>query len=176
MRIGIDARFYGYQAKGLGRYTENLLKNLEIQDSQNEYFVFLLPNGYYSYSPLKKNFRKILVKYPWYSLKEQLFLAQKLNYFNLDLMHFLHFNVPLFYQKKFIITLHDFALFDFPTNKVFLLKKIFYSWKNLFFRLIFKSAVRRSDKIIVDSENGKERLEQYYPQSSSKIQVINLGI
>ncbi|MEK7580304.1 MAG: hypothetical protein AAB465_01690, partial [Patescibacteria group bacterium] len=79
-------------------------------------------------------------------------------------------------KKNSIITLHDFALFDFPTNKVFLLKKIFYSWKNLFFRLIFKSAVRRSEKIIVDSENGKERLEQYYPQSSSKIQVINLGI
>lgn len=175
MRIGIDARFYGYQAKGLGRYAENLLKNFESQDSQNEYFVFLLSEGYRSYVPTRQNFHKIMVKYAWYSLKEQLYFAQKLNSLNLDIVHFLHFNVPIFYRKKFVITLHDFTLFDFLTNKGFL-KKVFYFWKSLFFKLVFKSAVKRSDKIIVDSNNVKERLEKYYPQATYKVRVINLGI
>ena len=32
MRIGIDARFYGPVGKGLGRYTQKLIENLEKID------------------------------------------------------------------------------------------------------------------------------------------------
>ena len=35
MRIGIDARFYGSVGKGLGRYTQKLIENLEKIDSEN---------------------------------------------------------------------------------------------------------------------------------------------
>ena len=41
MKIGIDARFFGAKDKGFGRYTENLIRNLEKIDSVNHYFIFL---------------------------------------------------------------------------------------------------------------------------------------
>lgn len=40
MIIGIDARFYGPKGKGLGRYTQKLIENLEKIDSENEYMIF----------------------------------------------------------------------------------------------------------------------------------------
>ena len=35
MKIGLDARLYGSQHGGIGRYTENLIKQLELQTDQN---------------------------------------------------------------------------------------------------------------------------------------------
>ena len=41
MTIGIDARFFGPRAKGLGRYTQKLVEELEKLDTQNNYVIFL---------------------------------------------------------------------------------------------------------------------------------------
>ena len=41
MRIGIDARFFGPIGKGLGRYTQKLIENLEKVDNTNQYCIFL---------------------------------------------------------------------------------------------------------------------------------------
>ena len=49
MRIGIDARFYGSVGKGLGRYTERLVHELEKIDTENEYFIFLCPENFDEY-------------------------------------------------------------------------------------------------------------------------------
>jgi len=86
MRIGIDAQYFGPKDKGLGRYTQELVKNLKNIDHTNQYFVF----------SQKLSF-----------LKRQLFLPIKLKKSKLDLMHFTYFNVPIFYRGKFIVTIHD---------------------------------------------------------------------
>ena len=95
MRIGIDARFYGSTGKGLGRYTEKLIQNLEKIDAQggNQYFIFLSPEGWAEYRPQNKNFHPILADYKWYSLAEQLYLPGLLNKYHLDLVHFPHFRL-----------------------------------------------------------------------------------
>ena len=49
MRIGIDARFYGPPGKGLGRYTQKLIVNLERIDNANQYFVFLCQENFDEY-------------------------------------------------------------------------------------------------------------------------------
>ena len=40
MKIGIDARMYGY-GFGLARYVEQLVKQLQKTDKENEYVLFL---------------------------------------------------------------------------------------------------------------------------------------
>ncbi len=40
MRIGIDARFFGPESKGLGRYTQKLIEHLETIDTYNDYVIF----------------------------------------------------------------------------------------------------------------------------------------
>ena len=117
MLIGIDARFYGSIGKGLGRYTQKLIENLEKTDQENRYVVFLRKENFDEYQPQNPNFKKVLADYRWYSFAEQLFFPRLLRKYNFDFVHFPHFNVPLLYRKKFIMTIHDLILIHFPTHR-----------------------------------------------------------
>ena len=176
-RIGIDARFYGPSGKGIGRYTQQLIASLEKIDNNNEYFVFLNQEGFDSYQPANPRWHKVLVNIPWYCVKEQLVLPKILNQYHLDLMHFLHFNVPLFYQGKFVVTVHDLTLFDFNNARGRdILNQIFYGVKKLFFKIIFHRAIKRARQIIVDSDYTKKQLLKTIKLPNEKIRVINLGV
>jgi len=168
MRIGIDARFFGPKDKGFGRYTENLIKELEkISDNEMEFFVFLRKNSFNEYNPQNKKFKKVLANYKWYGLKEQILFPLQLKKYKLDLMHFTHFNVPILYRKKFIVTIHDVILRYFPVRK---------DIKFWAYKIVFKYAIKNSQKIIAISEYTKGDILKYYPINSDKIQVIYEGI
>src|SRR3989344_2613679 len=107
MRICIDARFVGPEGTGLGKYTEKLIENLAILDDNNQYVIFLRRSNWDWLRLKSKNFKKVLADIPWYSLKEQIKLPKIFSNQNLDLLHFTHFNVPVFYRGKFIVTIHD---------------------------------------------------------------------
>ena len=187
-RIGIDARFYGPVGKGIGRYTQKLIESLEKLDSNNEYFIFLNQEGpiarwarpelgFDSYQPANARFHKVLVNIPWYSIKEQLVLPNVLSQYHLDLMHFLHFNVPLFYQGRFIVTVHDLTLFDFNNaHGRDVLHQASYAAKKIFFKIIFNRAIQKAQQIIVDSNYTKEQLLKKIKMPSEKIKIINLGL
>ncbi len=173
MRIGIDARFYGSTGKGLGRYTEKLIQNLEKIDAQggNQYFIFLSPEGWAEYRPQNKNFHPILADYKWYSLAEQLYLPGLLNKYHLDLVHFPHFNVPLGYRKKFVVTIHDLILLHFPTLRGTMLNFFFYWFKFWIYRIVIYLAIKRSEKIITVSQFTKKDILANYSIDPQKIAV-----
>ena len=161
-RIGIDARFFGSIGKGLGRYTQKLIENLEKIDNENQYVVFLRKENFDEYQPKNKNFQKVLADYQWYTFSEQLKMPTLLNKFKLDLMHFPHFNVPFFYRKKFIVTIHDLILLEFPTVRGTTLNPLFYKIKFLSYRFIIWSAIKRAEKVITVSNFTKKELLKYY--------------
>lgn len=171
MRIGIDARFYGSIGKGLGRYTQKLIENLEKLDDDNEHFVFLKKENFDEYRPKNKNFHKILADYRWYTFSEQINMPRILNKHNLDLVHFPHFNVPLFYRKKFVITIHDLILLHFPTLKATTLNFVFYWIKFLAYKFVINSAIKRAKKIIAVSNFTKNDILKHYKVSGDKIVV-----
>ena len=115
--IGIDARFYGADSRGLWKYTTMLLKYLEELDDKNRYFIYLKKQNFDEYLPRKPNFIKQIADVSWYSLKEQLTMPLILNKGKIDLMHFPHFNIPLLYKGPFVVTIHDLILMEHPTIK-----------------------------------------------------------
>ncbi len=169
--IGIDARFYGSASKGLGRYTQKLVEHLEKIDSENEYFVFLRRENFDEYKPGNKNFKKVLADYPWYSFAEQLFFPWLLRSYQLDLMHFPHFNVPILYFQKFVITIHDLILLHFPTKRASTLAPLWYQFKFLAYKLVIYCAVMRSQKIIAVSQFTKNDILAQYPSVKDKLIV-----
>jgi len=171
MRIGIDARFYGPLGKGLGRYTQKLIENLEKLDNQNQYFIFLKKENFADYQPKNPNFQKVLADYRWYTLKEQLRMPQLLNKYKLDLVHFPHFNVPLFYRKKFVVTIHDLILLHFPTLRSTTLNPLFYWFKFLAYKFVIRSTIRRSEHIITVSNFTKKDILDNYAVAEDKISV-----
>jgi glycosyltransferase involved in cell wall biosynthesis len=176
MKIGIDARFFGAKDKGPGKYTENLIKELEKIDFKNQYFIFLRKKRWDEYNPQNPNFKKVLANYEWYSWKEQLLFPFKIRKYKLDLMHFTHFNAPIFYRGKFIITIHDLILRHFPTSRKNLRNFLFYPFKELAYRIAFGRAVRRAEKIIAVSQYTKDDILKYYKINPDKIKVIYEGV
>jgi glycosyltransferase involved in cell wall biosynthesis len=170
MKVGIDARFYGPSGKGIGRYTQKLIESLEKLDSNNEYFIFLNQEGFDSYQPANSRFHKILVNIPWYSVKEQLLLPKILKQYQLDLMHFLHFNVPLLYQGRFVVTVHDLIHLKFnPRGSTHSFLR--YLIKYWLYRMVSSSTVKRSSRIITVSEFVKKQIIDYYKVEPKKINV-----
>lgn len=174
MKIGIDARFFGPIGKGLGRYTEKLIENLEMIDRENEYFVFLRKANFEDYKPKNSNFKKVLADYRWYSFSEQVQFPRLLKQYELDLVHFPHFNVPLLYFGKFVVTIHDLILLHFPTVRSSTLGPLIFWIKFLLYRIVIRLAVARSNSIITVSEfTKKDILENYKKVPPEKISVTH---
>lgn len=167
MRIGIDARFFGPVGKGLGRYTERLIQNLEhiaeerVQQTHDdagtplEFVVFLRKENFDIYQPSSAKFKKVLADFRWYSLAEQLFFPPLILMERVDLMHFPHFNVPALTPCPFVVTIHDLILFRFPTRRASTLNAFTYWIKYGAYRLTIALAAWRARAIITVSEYTK---------------------
>jgi len=171
MRIGIDARFYGPEGTGIGRYVENLLKNLEKIDLKNEYFIFLKKSNFPLYQPKNKNFQKFTADAHWYSIKEQMIMPATLFSKKLDLVHFPHFNIPLLYSGKFVVTIHDLTKTIFG-EKASSRKTLTSHAKQKVYHFTMVQALSRAKKIIVPSKFVKKEIERLFGEPKEKIEVI----
>ena len=176
MRIGIDARLYGSMNTGIGIYIKKLLENLEKEDLVNEYTVFLKKDNFNEYQPQNKNFKKQIANCNWYSFAEQIFLPLIIRKAKVDIMHFPHFNVPFFYKKPFVVSVHDLQLFHFGREKgVSTLPRWFYLFKLFCFKFIIKRAIINARKVITFAEYTKNQIIEILKVNKDKIEVIYEG-
>ena len=171
MRIGIDARFWGPEGTGLGTYIRELVTHLEQIDQQNDYFIFLRRANFSLFKPTASNFHKVLADVRWYSLKEQVVMPWIIGRTGVDLMHFGHFNVPIAYMGKFVVTIHDLIKSEFASQAATTRSPLLYWLKHKGYQLVLSRAVARAARIIVPSQWVKERLCQDYHLSPDKIIV-----
>lgn len=150
MKIAIDARMY--QEAGVGRYIRNLIENLKKIDKQNKYILF---------SPDIK----------WYSIKEQIKLPGLLKSLKPDLVHFPHFNVPIFYKGKFVITIHDLIHQHFSMQRATTHGTLIYKIKQLGYKKVFENAIKKAERILVPSNFVKNQLINDWEIKGSKIVV-----
>lgn len=176
MKIGIDARFFGPIGKGLGRYTQKLIEELEKVDFENQYYIFINKSNKDDYTPHNPNFHKIVVDIPWYTLQEQIQMTQLLNRYHLDLVHFLHFNVPLLYRKPYIVTIHDLILLEYPTRKASRLGWVQYAIKTFAYKIVIRNAVQTAQSVIAISEYTKQSLLKHFGLADAKITTIYEGV
>lgn len=170
MRIGIDARMYGPQQTGIGLYIKNLIKELLAIDQKNEYRIFLLEREYFNF-PTTERARPVKVSASWYGWREQVILPLQFFKEKIDLMHFPHFNAPIFYSAPFVVTIHDLTPKYFPGKKVGAS-----ALRRAAFELVLKHSLKKSRKIISVSEYTKNEILKYYPIDSDKIKIIYEGI
>jgi len=176
MRIGIDARLYRSSAAGIGRYSQNLIKNLLEIDKVNQYILFMTDEDYREFKNPKSqilnpkqilNFKIQITNIPHYSLAEQTKMPGIIAKEKCDLVHFLNFNYPVKYKGKFIVTIHDLTLLFYPEAA----RKTNFA-KQWAFRYILKKACENSSKIIAVSENTKNDIMKTFNIDSEKIAVI----
>ncbi len=175
-RIGIDARFYGPIGKGIGRYIQEIVDNVIKIDQDNEYIIFLSKDNFDEFICDGERVKKKIANIRWYGIAEQLFMPFLILRNRLDLMHFPHFNVPVFCPTKFVVTIHDLILTKFPTVRSSTLSPAFYKLKNLFYRIIIYIAVHRAREVIAVSEFTKKDIVEKFKISEKKVQVTYEGV
>ena len=168
-KIGIDARMYGYAQTGIGNYIRHLLYCIFETDKKNEYVIFLMPEEYDNFDLPNERIKKVKVSAKWYGWKEQLLFPFQLYKENLDLMHFTHFNSPILYFKRSIVTIHDITPYFFPGHKM---KSII---RKIGFKTVFFSSVKKAVKVIAVSENTKNDIVNHFKIKKGKINVIYEG-
>lgn len=175
MKIGIDARLY--ESAGPGRYTRNLIRELEKIDTENDYIIFMTKAGAHTYRPQNHRFKKWVADYKIYSVEEQTLFLKDLIQARLDLLHVPHFNIPVFYPKKFIVTIHDLIMHKFTGKKSTTLPAPSYYVKSLAYRFVTAFATKRAFRIIVPSETvKKDVVEFYHGLNSDKVIVTYEGV
>jgi len=180
MKVGIDARMFGPHVGGggLGRYVEQLVIHLQSLEDQNRYVLFLKPENFDACKVSNDRFLKRNVDIHWYTLKEQLQLAKRIDRENLDLVHFPHWNVPWNIRTPFVVTIHDLILLEQPRSaKVSTRNLLVFAIKYLGFKFTITRTIQRSRHIIAVSEYTKQSILTFFPNTDpNKISVVHEGV
>jgi len=174
MKIVIDARMIN--ASGIGRYLRNLLEELQKLDKDNEYYILHLKSDYDTLVYHSENFRKVLADFRWYTTAEQLRLPGILRKINPDLVHLPHFNVPILYKGKYVVTIHDLIHQHHDSQKATTKDPVIFKIKKIAYNSVFRKAVNGSEKILTPSEFAKEQLIEEWQVDVNKIVVTPEGV
>ncbi len=173
MRVLIDARLFGPKHTGIGRYSQNLVNNLVKLAPQHQ-FILITHNTAQIQSG--KNLSVIKTKIGHYGFSEQFKLIQLINSQKPDLVHFTHFNHPIFYNKPFVVTIHDLIKSEYKDFSASTRTRVVYELKHFIYQKVIGHAVNKSISIITPSNYSKSRILSAYPKcSKQKITTIYEG-
>jgi len=176
-KIGIDARLY-FQT-GVGVYIRNLLHYLQDTRLGNEYlfYIYLLDEDFDKIVFSNKNFVKRRANFRWHSISEQIGFLSLIKNDNLDLMHFTYFSYPIFYNRKFIITVHDLTPYFLKTGVSSTKGFIMYQIKHFFYRLVIRQQIEKSSVIVTPTEAVKRQIiSKFGAKYNDKIVFIHEGV
>lgn len=168
MRIGIDARMI--YSSGIGTVIENLLRRIIFERKDWEFILIgnVVDLKKFSFGTLN-NVEIIECSAPIYSLREQLDFLKVIPS-NLDVLWVPHYNIPVFYFGKMVVTVHDLAHLALPEISSNFLKK---SYAELLFRIISIKA----KKIVCVSKFTINEFKSYVPSLNlNKVELIYNGV
>lgn len=169
--IVIDARLYGPQHTGLGRYTKNFLLSLKNLPDFNQYQFTLI-----IYPELKSeiihdlgnSFNYVSTNIRHYSLSEQFFFPKLLKNLKPDLVHFTHLDKPIFYFGKSVVTVHD-LIRHFSKGPETTTKNPIFYWPKYWGYLLMTRFILLSSYIIVPSNFWRDFIINKYHFDTKKI-------
>lgn len=177
--IGIDCRLGGLAHAGIGRYILNLVGRVALLRPQWQWKLLvtsqaqaaeLIPNP-----AAYPNVECIETPYRHYTVAEQWYLPSILSSLKLDLLHVPHFNVPLLYKGKLVVTIHDLLWHEQTGTQVTTLPAWIYWPKYAGYRWVVSQAVRKAQAILVPTQTIKATLAKYYPFATAKTSVTYEG-
>lgn len=170
MRIGIDARLYGLEHAGLGRYVMRLVEETLRLDKKNDYVLFLNKDHADQFKN-RKHVRVVTTNIPIYSVAEQTLLPFVFSKEKLDLLHVPHFNAPLFYDGKMVLTVHDLIKHDSKGPETTTRHRWLYLIKRFGYLTLTSAIASRVDHILVPSSFVKEDVAKRLHVPLEKITV-----
>lgn len=170
MKIGIDARELKKNRVGIGTYIYQIIKVLNKEDTDNEYFLYSNNEIFIDFELNSRwHIRKCNSRVGTYFVYSK--LPKILRQDNIDVFwgteHCLPKRNKDTQKIKFILTIHDLAIRKF--------KKIGSFYNEIVQKVMLEKSCRNADKIIAISESTKKDLIEILNINESKIKVIYEG-
>lgn len=182
MRIGIDCRTIlnpgkGEQA-GVGHYTYYLVKNLLEIDHKNTYVLFF--DDRFKQMNKFENIKNVELRhFPFYQYKKylpvtysQMLISAFLSREKLDIFHSPANTLPLPYNKKCVVTIHDLAIYKYP--KFFPIQ--FLNRQTFSTKVLVPRSLEKAAKIIAVSKNTKTDIIEEFAIPEDRINVVYEGV
>lgn len=166
-KITVDARMIN--SSGIGTVIKNILKRMIVLRSEWNFFILgdLLELKKYSFF-YSNNVKLISCNAPIYSIKEQIELIKKIPK-ETDIMWSPHYNIPILYKGKLIVTVHDVFHLAMPQ----FVKGIH---KRIYAKFMFRMIKCKANKTICVSNFTASELEKYVSIDKNKVEVVYNGI
>ncbi|HNW09146.1 MAG TPA: glycosyltransferase family 1 protein [bacterium] len=182
MKIGIDCRTIlnpgaGEQA-GVGHYTYYLVKSLLALNQDNIYVLFF-DDRFKNKKEFSAYNNVIIRTFPFYQYKKylpvtysQMLVSALLGREKLDVFHSPANTLPLPYDGKSVVTVHDLAIYKYPEffPGKFLNRQIFST------RVLVPRSLQKADRIIAVSKNTKTDIIEEFSVPEDKISVVYEGV
>ena len=163
MRIGFDARLIS--SLGIGRYISGLLPPL-AEMLRSRLVVISRRAEVALVRALTEGRATLMVSDAApYRTAEQSTLLLRLLQARLPLIHFPHYNLPLGYPGRFVVTIHDLFSYRFPDIHAGILP-------GTVNRVLISSAARRAAAIITPSRATADDLASRFPSIASRVTAI----
>src|SRR5947209_2815641 len=160
LRVALDARTL---TTGIGTYTSELLKGLHARGVSVH--AITKRDLAEQVAPLAEQVS--FVEAPMYSMAEQWEIpragAQE------QLLHVPHYNAPLFWRRKLVVTIHDLTHLLAPNFRN--------TWKaKLYAGPMLRTVAKRADHIMTVSQYSKERITELLDVRQEKVTVAYCGV
>ena len=157
-------------SSGIGKVIENIVSRMVVDKPEWKFVLLGRMKDFAKFSFTKnKNVELISCKAPIYSIREQFEVPLKLPK-DLDVLWCPHYNVPIFYHGRMVVTIHDLAHLALPEiNKGVL--------KQAYAKIMFRAATRKADQIACVSKFTISELKKYVPSvDEKKIHLVYNGV
>ncbi len=170
MRIGFDAKRLYCNFTGLGNYSRTLLRSLQENFPNDEYFLYTPKVKKVSETDFfldNSSFHTVVSKAPLKALWRSYSMNEQLQNDGIDLYHGLSHEIPFGIRKsnvKSIVTIHDLIFKIYP--------KTYPAFDRKLYEVKFKYSCENADRIIAISESTKRDIVRLYNTNPDKIDVV----
>lgn len=172
MRIGIEGqRLFRKEKHGMDVVAMEIIKNLQLLDSVNQYYIFVKDGDDDDWFEPTKNFHIIRLKKAAYHIWEQFILPKSVHKHKIEILHCTSNTAPMFINIPLVLTLHDIIYlenFNFISYKSTAYQLI----GNFYRRWVVPRILKTSKRIITVSYTEKDSILQKYPSFENKLKVI----
>lgn len=164
MRIGIEGqRLFRRKKHGMDMVALELVRNLQLLDKENDYFVFVKSDVDDQVLSETGNFKIVKLGGGFYPFWEQYALPRAARKAGCEILHCTSNTAPVMTRIPLVITLHDIIYMEKSITGILrgsgtLYQKI----GNVYRRLVIPRIIRKGKKIITVSRFEKERIAGFF--------------
>ncbi len=166
MKVVIDARESGTST---GRYIDKLIEYLAKLGPDLKIIVITKSHRVDYLKSIAPKFEIIRSDVKEFTFKEQITLLKQIQSLRPDLVHFGMVQQPIFYPGLVVTTVHDLTTLKFNNPDK---NPLVFKFKQIVYKEVVKSALKKSKIVIAPSIYTKSDLEQFSGINPDKIRVI----